>query len=163
MRGALLGAGVVLMAGVLTGCGGDASDDAPEEASKKDFCGAFQKLGESGDDFDKSKEAFKDLEDTGTPDDMPDDARAGFELIIDIADEADSSEDAEKRVEDLSKDEQKEVEAFSTYTVKKCMDLPSELPSDLPTELPSDFPSDLPSDQPSDLTDIPSDLLSPSS
>ena len=158
MRGALLGAGVVLMVGVLTGCGGDAPDDAPEEASKKDFCGAFQKLGESGDDFDKSKEAFKDLEDTGTPDDMPDDARAGFELIIDIADEADSSEDAEKKVEDLSKDEQKEVEAFSTYTVKKCLDMP-DLPSDLPTELPSDLPTELPSD----LTDIPSDLLSPTS
>ena len=157
MRGALVGAGVVLVAGVLTGCGGGSG--APDDASEKDFCDGFQKLGESGDDFDKSKDAFKDLEDTGTPDDMPDDAREGFELIIDIADEADSSKDAEKKVADLSKDEQKKVEAFSTYTVKKCMDLPTELPSDLPTELPSDFPSDLPSD----LTDIPSDLLSPTS
>ena len=108
----------------------------------------------SGDDFDKSKDAFKDLEDTGTPDDMPDDAREGFELIIDIADEADSSKDAEKKVEDLSKDEQKKVEAFSTYTVKKCLDMP-DLPSDLPTDLPTDAAERLPSD----LTDIPSDLL----
>ena len=154
MRGALLGAGVVLMAGVLTGCGGD----APDNASEKDFCDAFQKLGESGDDFDKSKDAFKDLEDTGTPDDMPDDARDGFELIIDIADEADSTEDAEKKVADLNTGERKKVEAFSTYTLKKCVDMP-DLPSDLPTDLPSDFPSDLPSD----LTDIPSDLLSPTS
>ena len=154
MRGALVGAGVVLVVGVLTGCGGDASDDA----SEKDFCDAFQKLGESGDDFDKSKEAFKDLEDTGTPDDMPDDARDGFELIIDIADAADSTEDAEKKVADLNTGERKKVEAFSTYTLKKCVDMP-DLPSDLPTDLPSDFPSDLPSD----LTDIPSDLLSPTS
>ena len=154
MRGALVGAGLVLMAGILTGCGGD----APDDASEKDFCDAFQKLGDSGDDFDKSKDGFKDLEDTGTPDDMPDDARAGFELIIGIADEADSSKDAEKKVADLSKDEQKQVEAFSTYTVKKCLDMP-----DLPSDLPTDLPTELPSDFPSDLTDIPSDLLSPTS
>ena len=153
MRGALVGAGLVLMASVLAGCG-----DAPEDASKKDFCDAFEKLGKSGNDFDKSKDAFKDLEDTGTPDDIPADARKGFELILDIADKADSSKDAEKRVEDLSKDDQKKVEAFSTYTVKKCLDM-SDLPSDLPTELPSDIPTELPSD----LTDIPSDLLSPTS
>jgi hypothetical protein len=175
MRGALVGAGLVLMAGVVTGCGGD---DAPDDASDKDFCDSFQRLGSSGDDFAKSKDAFKDLEDTGTPDDIPDDAREGFEIILDVANDADDSKEAAKKVEELSKDDQKKVEAFTTYTLKKCMDLP-ELPSDLPTELPSDFPtelpsdfpsdfptelpSDFPSDFPSDLTDIPSDLLSPTS
>ncbi|MET1060977.1 MAG: PT domain-containing protein [Nocardioides sp.] len=162
MRGAVMGAGVLLMAGVLTGCGG-----SPDDASEKDFCDAFQNLGEAGDDFDKSKDAFKDLGDTGTPDDIPDDAREGFDIILDIADESDDQKDAEKKVEDLSKDEQKKVEAFSTYTVKKCMDMP-DLPSDLPTELPSDLPTELPSDLPTELpsdlpTDIPSDLLSPTS
>ncbi len=172
MRAALAGAGLVLMAGLVTGCG--SPDDAPEG----DFCEEFQKLGESGDDFDKSKDAFKDLEDTGTPEDMPDDAREGYEIILDIADEAEDQEDAEKRAQDLSKDDQEKVAAFGAYTVKTCVDVPdlpsdiptdlpsdfpTELPSDLPTGLPSDFPTELPSDFPSDLTDIPSDLLSPSS
>ena len=169
MRAALVGAGLVLMAGLVSGCS-DTPDEASDDASKKDFCDEFAKLGESGDDFDKSKDAFKDLEETGTPEDIPDDAREGFEIIIEIAGDADSEKDAEKQAEDLSKEDQTKLAAFGTYTVKTCMDvpelpsdLPTELPSDFPTELPSDFPTELPSDFPSDLTDIPSDLLSPTS
>ena len=162
MRGALVGAGLALVAGVLAGC----SDAAPDDASEEEFCDAFGKLGTSGTDFDKNMDAFKDLEDTGTPDDIPDDAREGFEIVIDTADEADNQEDAAKAFEDLSQADEKKVTSFFTYTIKKCSDLPS-LPSDLPSvdvpDLPSDVPSDLPSDLPSELTDIPSDLLSPTS
>jgi hypothetical protein len=152
MRVALVGAGVALMAGMLTGCGGD----APGDASKEDFCDAFEKVGNAGDDFGKGKDAISELEDTGTPDDISDDAREGFEILLDVVDGADSSKEAEEAADDLSKDDAEKVEAFTTYTIKKCTDLgdlPSDLPSDMPTELPSDFPTE----------DIPSDLLSPTS
>ena len=150
MRVALVGAGMVLMAGMLAGCG----DDAPDNASKKDFCDAFEAVGNAGDDFDKGKERLQDLKDTGTPEDIPDDAREGFDILLDVVDDADTTDDLDKAAGDLSKDDTKKVEAFTTYTIKKCTDL-GDLPSDMPTELPSDLPSEL--------TDIPSDLLSPTS
>ena len=163
MRIALVGAGLALMAGGLTACGGS-SDDAPEDASSKEFCGSFQKVSKSGDDFDKTQQAFQDLKDTGTPKDLPDDARQGFEILTDIAVDADDEKDATNKAEDLSKDDEKKVTKFIEYTVKECSDalgdLPSELPSDLPTELPSDLPTEIPSEL---LSDIPSDLLSPTS
>ena len=139
MRVALIGAGVTLVAGMLTGCGGG-SDDAPDSASKKDFCDAFEAVGKAGDDFDQGKEKLQDLKDTGTPEDIPDDAKEGFDILMDVVDDADSSDDAGKALEGLSSGDQKKVEAFTTYTIKKCTDLgdlPSDLPSDLPTEMPS--------------------------
>ncbi|RYP88714.1 hypothetical protein EKO23_02195 [Nocardioides guangzhouensis] len=142
MRVALVGAGMVLMAGMLAGCG----DDAPENASKEDFCDAFEAVGSAGDDFDKGKERLQDLKDTGTPEDIPDDAREGFDILLGVVEDADSADEVDKAAEDLSKEDTKKVEAFTTYTIKKCTDLgdlPSEMPSDMPTELPSDIPSDL--------------------
>ena len=167
MRIALVGAGLALMAGGLTACGGS-GDDAPGDASSEDFCGSFAKVSRSGDDFDKTKDAFQDLKDTGTPDNMPDDAREGFEILTDIATNADSEKDATKKAEDLSADDEKKVTKFIAYTAKECSDalsdLASDLPSDLPTDLPTELPSDLPTEIPSELlSDIPSDLLSPSS
>jgi len=162
MRIALVGAGLALMAGGLTACGGS-GDDAPEDASTKDFCGSFAKVSQSR-DFDKTKDAFQDLKDTGTPDNMSDDAREGFEILTDIATDADSEKDATKKAEDLSADDEKKVTKFIAYTAKECSDVLGGLASDLPSDLPTDLPSDLPTEIPSELlSDIPSDLLSPTS
>lgn len=138
VRVALMGAGLALMAGMLTACGGDGggSDDAPESASKEDFCNAFEAVGNAGDDFDKGKEKLEELKDTGTPEDIPDDAREGFDLLMDVVGDADSSDDASKALDDLSAGDQKKVREFTEYTIKKCTDL-SDLPSDVPTEMPS--------------------------
>ena len=90
MRRVLVGATMLLVAGMTAACG------APDDASKKDFCDAIEGLNKAGDDFDKNKDAFEELGDTGTPDGISDDGREGFEILIDLADEADSNKDAEK-------------------------------------------------------------------
>jgi hypothetical protein len=114
MRRLLVGATVILVAGLTAGCG------SPDDASKKDFCDAVKGISNAGDDFDKNKDAFQELADTGTPEGISDDGREGFEILTDLADEADSNKDAEKAAEDLSKDDEKKVEAFGSYVEKNC-------------------------------------------
>lgn len=142
MKLPLLAASLVLVAGTATACGG-----APSDASTDDFCGAVQKIGEttlssasespSEDDIKAIKEVFADLEEVGTPEGIPDDAREGFEIITesvaDIDDDA-SAEELEKADEDFSGDDEKKAEAFYQYVGETCTDLGSvpepELPED---------------------------------
>jgi hypothetical protein len=114
MRRVLLGATLLMVAGMTVACG------APDDASKNDFCDAIQSLSKSGDDFDKNKDAFQELGDTGTPEGISDDGREGFEILIDLADEAESSKDAQKAADDLSSNDQKKVEAFGKYVGETC-------------------------------------------
>lgn len=117
MRRLALASAALMMLGGLTACGG-----SPDDASEKDFCDAIEKIGKVSvdDDFDKSKDAVSDLGDVGTPKGISDDARKGFELLVDETDDADSEKDFEKAGDDLSKDEEKQVEAFGEYTAKTC-------------------------------------------
>ncbi|MFC4785761.1 hypothetical protein ACT8ZV_14880 [Nocardioides sp. MAHUQ-72] len=129
MKHALIAACLVLTAGTTAGCGGG----PPEDASKADFCGTFddivKDLGEMGQDAKDAdivkaiKSAGDKLEETGTPEGIPDDARKGFELEIeqigDLDDDA-SQDDIEKLDSDLSDDEQKQVDAFDDYVTKTC-------------------------------------------
>jgi hypothetical protein len=179
MRAALTIAGLALAFGGLTGCGG--SDDgggssAPADASKDDFCEAFNGLFETvmaqATEADTSamvkaiKEWAADVEDVGTPNDMPDDARHGFELLVqqakDIDDDA-TLEDFENLGKDLSADDEKDGKAFTDWATANCpLDLPglpggSDLPSIDPSDLPSIDPSDLPTD-PSELESLMSEL-----
>ncbi|KQY57514.1 hypothetical protein [Nocardioides sp. Root140] len=161
-RLAAVAASLTLLGGLTAACGG-----SPDDASKDDFCEAMEKVNSStGDDFDKAKDAVKDLADVGTPDGIPDDARDGFELLVDAYDDADSEKDLEGAIDDLGKDDEKKGRAFGEYYAEKCVgDLPTGLPSDLPSDIPSDLPSELPSGLPSELpsglpSEIPSDLLS---
>jgi hypothetical protein len=114
MRRVLVGATMLLVAGMTAACG------APDDASKNDFCDAIEGLNKAGDDFDKNKDAFEELGDTGTPDGISDDGREGFEILIDLADEADTNKDAEKAADDLSSDDEKKVEAFGKYVGETC-------------------------------------------
>ena len=58
---------------------------APEEASVDEFCKPFTDAGMDP----KLSEVADQLKDVGTPKDIPDDARKGFEILIDHADELD--------------------------------------------------------------------------
>ena len=75
MRRVLVGATMLLVAGMTAACG------APDDASKEDFCDAIEGLNKAGDDFDKNKDAFEELGDTGTPEGISDDGREGFEIL----------------------------------------------------------------------------------
>lgn len=163
MRIALAAAGMVLVGATSAACGGSA-DDAPEDASKGDFCDVViennpftdQDDPPSQDDFDDWVDELKDV---GTPDNISDEARDGYEVLVDAlddidVDDIDQDEDFDKYVDD--EDDRLDVEAFSTYLIGECVgDLPTGLPSDLPSDLPSGLPTDLPSDL---LTDLPSDF-----
>lgn len=103
----------------LVACGG-----APTDASEEDFCSsieeAFTSLGEEADaDEVDFSDAIETLEDTGTPEDIPDDAREGYEAFLDALKEADGK--TQEEVEDLDDPtEGDEGEAFGTYYVETC-------------------------------------------
>lgn len=157
MKPALLAASLVLVGGSAVACGGS-SDGAPADASEKDYCAGYTSLFEDMSTMAKAsdKEVIAKIkawatrmEDTGTPEDMPDDARAGFEttmrLINDLPEDA-QQEDFEKIDEDLTEEQNKQVEKFDTYTTDTCgspMDnvAPPEMPSETspaPAETPSE-------------------------
>ena len=184
MKRPLASAGaVVLLALSLTACGGG----APSDASVKDFCSISDQTGDDEfykalekKDYDKIADLFKEqadkAEEIGTPKDIPDDAREGFEIQVDALKDLDGdtvkkafeSKDPSKFEDELiSKDDQKKVEAFSKYENEKCSgstgsddsDDSSDQPTEVPTDLPTDVPSDLPT-SPEDIESLPSDLPS---
>lgn len=113
MKHALLAASLVLVAGTAVGCGG-----APTDASTKDFCEQVNKAqkAESADDY---KDWGKDMEDVGTPEGISDDARDGFEVIVDAAKDAEE-EDGKLKEPDSSDEDDKKVEAFGKYVAEEC-------------------------------------------
>lgn len=150
MKHALLAASLVLVAGTTVGCGGG----APTDASTDDFCGVFDDFyktaSELGADAEDSevikalKETGEKLEEVGTPEDMPDDAREGFELTVETIAELDedaTQEDLEKLEEEFSAEEKKKSDAFDKYLEETCSD-PAEEPGELPTDLPTEEPSE---------------------
>lgn len=137
-----------LMAVSLTACGGS----APADASTEDFCEVTNDTSWYADieedDYEGFVDAIKDyvdkLEEVGTPEDISDEAREGFEIQIEAAGdisaddlkEAEESGSADSPFEtDLSEEEIEKVSAFQTYQVETCGGLDLEdLPTDLPTE-----------------------------
>ena len=154
MKPALLAASLVLVGASAVACGGGGSSGAPTDASEKDFCEGYQSLfsdmsgmTEASDKeiIAKIKDWGTTMQDTGTPEDISDDARAGFETtmkLIDDLDEDAKQADFEKLDDDLTKDETAQVDAFDTYTTDTCGSVmdnlePPELPSDTSSETPA--------------------------
>lgn len=127
------------LAAVLAGCGNGSSPDAsdegpPTDASVEDFCQVFDdftaaatELGEDAETADRIqaiKQVGKDLEEVGTPADISDEARAGFEVtteaIANIPDDA-SEDEMDKYIEDsFTDEEQKQSDAFDEYVSTTC-------------------------------------------
>ena len=138
----LFTATIALMGATLAGCGGDGSG-APADASKTDFCKAMGSVfeGMTPDDvenmtpekgMDRLRDWADEMEKTGTPEDISDDARAGFEktieMVRDLPDDA-TEKDFDKADDDMSKTEEKNSEAFDDYTMKTCPDLGGDMGS----------------------------------
>ena len=134
-------AGAGLVAAALTACSDDSGGGgsaAPEDASVDEFCETFNGLFEqvlsedvAGDQaamVRALKEWAKDIEEVGTPSDIPDDARHGFELFVEQAQQIDedaSLADLEKLGEDLSAADQADGDAFSDWAQDSCpLDVP---------------------------------------
>ena len=122
MRAALVVAALAL---VLTGCSGSDSSDA---ASKDDFCEEFNgfvgaAMADEAGVVKAVKEWAAGMEDVGTPDEMPDDARRGFDVFLDHAADLDEDmgiEDLQRLSTGLSKEEQADGEAFTTWVQDNC-------------------------------------------
>lgn len=140
MKLGLLAASLVLVAGGAVGCGGDDGGSGgggggdSKAASKDDFCQSFQDFyddltsitGEEDNLGEILKDAAKQIEDTGTPEDIPDDAKEGLQLVLDqiaeLPDDA-TADDIAGLEGDLSEDEQAKSDAFTDYLEKTCPDI----------------------------------------
>lgn len=113
----------------LSACGG-----APTDASKSDFCAAVtdrswaDDLGAApdGDAIVDGLEGWgDDLAETGTPDDIPDEAREGFDITVDYLGDLDPADfddlDDVDPAADLTSDEEEKVEAFNEYVAATCV------------------------------------------
>jgi hypothetical protein len=120
----------VLLAFSLSACGG-----APTDASKADYCEAvndtswIEGLDSENPDEEKFVDGLKDyaaeLEEVGTPEDIPDDAREGFEIQLDSVDDIDADDIDFESEEDpfeagLSDDEKEKVDAYNEYESETC-------------------------------------------
>ena len=142
-------AGIALLLGGMAGCGGSDSDGgsdsagASKEASKADFCEKFnglytQLMTADPDDTSAAVKGMKDwadeIEDLGTPKEMTDEARDGFEVVIstikDVDEDADA-DDLQNLDSELSDEDNKSADAFSDWTQENCGDpeLPGASPS----------------------------------
>ena len=137
MKLGLVAAALILVAGGAVGCGDDdggggGSDD--KTASVDDFCGAFQDFyddleGVTGEEENLGeilKKAAKRIEDVGTPEDIPDDAKEGLQLTLDaindLPDDA-SAEDMAGIEKEYSDAEKEKTDAFTEYLGKTCPDI----------------------------------------
>ncbi|KQY55431.1 MULTISPECIES: hypothetical protein [unclassified Nocardioides] len=89
----------------------------------------------------------------GLPEDMPQDAVDGIQVLIDIAPQLEKTSTALKAYTDLSSEKRGKVNALATYLTTTCgqnlvadiipalKDIPSELLSLLPSDLPTVMPS----------------------
>jgi len=127
-RPAVAVASAACLAFALTACGG-----APTDASEDEFCEVFNDSAIAGDDIedddfeaqaDALNEYAENLEEVGTPESISDDARKGFEVVVDAfgdvsADDLED-EDAQAALEEKYKDDEDDVTAFFQYASETC-------------------------------------------
>ncbi len=137
MKFGLLAASLVLVAGGAVGCGddGDGGDGggsaADEAASTDDFCAAFQGFeddltGLTGQEENLGeilKKAAQKIADVGTPEGIPDDAKAGLQLtldaLLDLPDDA-TVEDMAGLEAEFSDADKEKTDAFTKYLAETC-------------------------------------------
>jgi hypothetical protein len=143
MKLGLLAASLVLVAGAAVGCGDDDSGSGAkagggkdDSTSTEDFCGAFKAFADDLADVTGQepnlgeilKKAAQRIEDVGTPDDIPDDAKEGLQLTLDailaLPDDA-SIEDMGGLEDEFSDADKEKTDAFSEYLDKTCPELDS--------------------------------------
>lgn len=132
---------VLLVGAVTAACGGGGG--APGDASEDGFCEAANSLltdlmpddmsaPEVPSDEDMAQ-AVKDwgtrMEEVGTPEDIPDDAREGFEAVLAQIEEIEASDFSAEKLEELgsggaeaSEEVQRQAEAFGDYVTETCGD-----------------------------------------
>lgn len=132
---------VAFLVGAITSACGGGGAGAPSDASTSDFCDSQSSLLEDlvFDALGKPKVPTEEemakvvkswgakLEEVGTPEDIPDDARKGFEAVVQQATEIDPSDFSVEKLEqlegggeDASAEASKQATAFSDYLIDTC-------------------------------------------
>jgi hypothetical protein len=147
-----LASAVLLVGAATSACGG--SDGAPTDASEKGFCEAANSLladlipedmtnpeMPSDEDMARAVQDWgKKMEEVGTPESISEEARKGFESVVEQAQDIDASDFSMEELEELeqggadaSAEAKEQAEAFGDYLADTCgnpmddMDMP-ELP-----------------------------------
>ena len=141
MRARLTLGGAVLLVGAVTAACGGGGSGAPSDASEDGFCKAANSLLTDLMPEDLSTpevpsaedmaQAVKDwgsrMEEVGTPEDIPDDARKGFEAVVEQAKEIDAADFSIEKLEELeqggadaSKEVEEQADAFGDYLTETC-------------------------------------------
>jgi hypothetical protein len=136
MKLGVLAAGLVLVAGGAVGCGGGGGgEDGHAAPSTTEFCGALKDFQTAYVNSDPTgdlkayittiKQAAAHLGDVGTPDSMPPDAKAGFDLTVKRikALSADATVDDLAHIGDVGDADQKKLDALEGYIRTTCPDL----------------------------------------
>jgi len=152
MKLGLVAASLILVAGGAVGCGDDGGgggltgNDAP---STDDFCGALKDFQDDFSEADPTKDlkgyiqslkdAAEKLEEVGTPDDMSDDAKEGFDITIETIKGLDEDATLEELagIGEVSEEDQKKIDALDDYIAKECPDLNGEPSEPAESETPS--------------------------
>lgn len=116
MRRAIAVCAALLTSAVLGGCGGGG---VPKDASVKDFCNAGRTFS-SVTKFDAGVKAAEKLQHTGTPKNIPANARKGFEIVVDMVTGAKDTKDLQKRFGKLSAKQKKSMDDLDAYIRKTC-------------------------------------------
>ena len=141
IRARLTVTSAVLLVGAVTTACGDGGGGAPSDASEEDFCAAHSSLVEnllpddranpempSKEDMAKAVQDWgAEIEEVGTPEAIPDDARAGFEAVVEQAKDIDASDFTMEKLEELelggadaSAEVKEQAQAFSDYLTETC-------------------------------------------
>lgn len=127
MKPALILATLALLGGA-TGCTGG----APTDAAAADFCDSYNSLFT---DMARLRDASEQeviatikawgarMEETGTPEDISEEARAGFEETVAMIGDLEagaSQEDFDKIEQDLTDEQKQQVDEFDKYTNDTC-------------------------------------------
>jgi hypothetical protein len=151
MKHALIAASLVLVAGLGAGCsGGDdtepeasAETSASEPATEGEFCEAYTSLarqfeGQQPPNEKAAVEAIRqwgdDLTEVGPPEEIPADARKGYDLLVGTVaqlEEGAGQEDIERLTKAYTKAQQTSSNAFGDWVTETC---PLQPPSGSPSE-----------------------------
>ena len=127
----LAAAGLVLVAAAVAGCSGPSGGEGGADSTTARFCSALEEFRGSVDAADSDDiaayvatltDAAADVAAVGVPDDMPAEARRGFDLTIDrieaLADDA--TQDDVARLGDVTAEEQRSLDALEDYIDAAC-------------------------------------------
>ena len=139
-RPAATAGAAVLLALSLSACGGG----APADASEDEFCDAwngvfasFTSEAPTEEEFDEFKDKVDELNEVGTPEDISDEQRDGFEVLVDVYQELEFSDIEELQGADsipgVSAEEEDQATDFLTYASETCTEIPDDL-EETPTE-----------------------------